>query len=76
MIFNLVEKFRNRDTSDERTCLIHDDIRYQNIVYDPQIKQFVNLLTLIRLMKQKKCTWGSHQKQWQLTAYLTKSFRK
>lgn len=40
MILDLVEKFRSRATDDEITCLTHNDIRSQNIVYDAQQKQF------------------------------------
>lgn len=40
MISNLIRSFKKRDTSDEITCLIHDDIRYENIVYDSETKKF------------------------------------
>lgn len=40
MLLNLIKDFRNRDTSDEITCLTHNDIRSQNIVYNSKTKQF------------------------------------
>lgn len=39
-LLDLIEKFNNRDTSDETSTLTHCDIRLQNIVYNPQTKKF------------------------------------
>ena len=40
MLLELITNFENRDTNDEITCLTHEDIRYQNIVYNNETKKF------------------------------------
>ncbi len=40
LVLNLIEDFNHRDVSDEITCLTHNDIRLQNIVYNADTKKF------------------------------------
>lgn len=40
MLSKLINKFESRDISDEVTALIHTDIRFQNIVYNPKTQKF------------------------------------
>ena len=40
MLKKLIYSFEHRDTSDEISALVHNDIRHQNLVYNPKTKKF------------------------------------